>query len=124
MKLRTAALAAFALALAFPCSSAFAKTRGTPAEAKAMLQKAVAHYKSAGRKQALSDFTAGKRRFVIATCMSSASRLTTQWLPTAASLPLSGRQPILFATPRANRWERRFGTRLPRTLKARSNIRW
>jgi hypothetical protein len=37
--------------------------RGTPAEAKAMLQKAVAHYKSAGRKAALSDFTAGKAPF-------------------------------------------------------------
>jgi cytochrome c len=31
--------------------------RGTPAEAMAMLQKAVEHYKSAGRKQALADFT-------------------------------------------------------------------
>jgi cytochrome c len=30
--------------------------RGTPDEAKAMLQKAVEHYKSAGRTQALADF--------------------------------------------------------------------
>jgi len=32
--------------------------RGTPAEAKAMLQQAIAHYNSVGRKQALADFTA------------------------------------------------------------------
>ena len=31
--------------------------RGTPEEAKAMLQKAVDHYNSVGRKQALADFT-------------------------------------------------------------------
>ena len=31
-------------------------TMGTPEEAQAMLQKAVAHYDSAGRTQALSDF--------------------------------------------------------------------
>ncbi|HEY6084588.1 MAG TPA: cache domain-containing protein, partial [Nitrospira sp.] len=37
--------------------------RGTPAEAKAMLQKAVAHYGAVGRKQALADFTAGKSPF-------------------------------------------------------------
>jgi cytochrome c len=37
--------------------SAQAAERGTPAEAKAMLAKAVAHYKAAGRKQALADFT-------------------------------------------------------------------
>ena len=30
--------------------------RGTPAEAQAMLDKAIAHYKQAGRSQALSDF--------------------------------------------------------------------
>ena len=33
-----------------------AADRGTPTEAKAMLDKAVAHYKSVGRKQALADF--------------------------------------------------------------------
>jgi cytochrome c len=32
-------------------------TRGTPDEAKTMLQKAVEHYNSVGRKQALADFT-------------------------------------------------------------------
>ena len=37
--------------------------RGTPAEAKAILQQAVAHYNSVGRKQALADFTARKSPF-------------------------------------------------------------
>jgi len=41
----------------------FAAERGTPAEAKAMLQKAVAHYKEVGRKQALADFNAKKPPF-------------------------------------------------------------
>lgn len=41
----------------------WAGERGTPAEAKAMLQKAVAHYVGVGRKQALADFTAGKSPF-------------------------------------------------------------
>lgn len=45
-------------------SSARAGERGTPAEAKALLQKAVAHYKSVGRNQALSDFTGKKPPFV------------------------------------------------------------
>jgi len=40
-----------------------AADRGTPAEAKAMLQKAVEHYKSVGRKQALADFNAKKAPF-------------------------------------------------------------
>jgi cytochrome c len=44
-------------------ASAHAGERGTPAEAKAMLDKAVAHYKAAGRKQALADFTAKKAPF-------------------------------------------------------------
>ncbi len=34
--------------------------RGTVAEAKALLAKAVEHYKSAGRTKALSDFNGGK----------------------------------------------------------------
>jgi hypothetical protein len=46
-----------------PLGAAHAANRGTAAEARAMLQKAVAHYKTAGRKQALSDFTAGKAPF-------------------------------------------------------------
>jgi cytochrome c len=37
--------------------------RGTPAEAKAMLAKAAAHYKAVGRKQALADFTGKKAPF-------------------------------------------------------------
>jgi cytochrome c len=41
----------------------FAADRGTPAEAKAMLEKAVAHYKAAGRKQALADFNGKKSPF-------------------------------------------------------------
>ena len=38
--------------------------RGTPSEAKAMLAKALAHYKAVGRKQALADFSAKKSPFV------------------------------------------------------------
>jgi len=41
----------------------FAADRGTPAEAKAMLAKAVAHYKEVGRTQALADFNAKKAPF-------------------------------------------------------------
>jgi cytochrome c len=37
--------------------------RGTPEEAKAMLQKAVDHYNDVGRKQALADFNAKKAPF-------------------------------------------------------------
>lgn len=44
--------------------TAQAADRGTPAEAKAMLAKAVAHYKAVGRKQALGDFTGKKAPFV------------------------------------------------------------
>ena len=44
-------------------TSGFAADRGTPAEAQAMLQKAVAHYKAVGRKQALADFTTKKAPF-------------------------------------------------------------
>ena len=38
--------------------------RGTLAEARAMLQKAVAHYTAAGRTQALADFSGKKAPFV------------------------------------------------------------
>jgi Single Cache domain 2 len=41
----------------------FAADRGTPADAKVMLQQAIAYYKSVGRKQALTDFTAKKPPF-------------------------------------------------------------
>jgi cytochrome c len=40
-----------------------AAERGTPAEAKAMLAKAVKHYEEVGRQQALADFTARKAPF-------------------------------------------------------------
>ena len=43
--------------------AALAAERGTPAEAKAMLDKAAAHYKAVGRKQALADFNAKKAPF-------------------------------------------------------------
>ena len=42
---------------------AAAKERGTPAEAKAMLDKSVEHFKSAGRDAAIKDFNAGKAPF-------------------------------------------------------------
>jgi len=47
-----------------PSAALSAGERGTPAEAKAMLQKAVAHYKAVGRKQALADFNGKKPPFV------------------------------------------------------------
>jgi len=40
-----------------------AATRGTPAEARAMLAKAVERYRAAGRTQAFADFNAGKAPF-------------------------------------------------------------
>jgi len=43
--------------------AALAAERGTPTEAKAMLDKAAAHYKAVGRKQALADFNAKKAPF-------------------------------------------------------------
>lgn len=48
--------------VAFPMNLR-AGERGTPAEAKALLEKAVAHYKAVGRKQALADFTGRKAPF-------------------------------------------------------------
>jgi hypothetical protein len=62
MKKNRALFASLALIVLTPLS-ALAADRGTPAEAKAMLEKAVAHYKSAGRKQALADFNAKKAPF-------------------------------------------------------------
>jgi signal transduction histidine kinase len=44
-------------------ASGHAAEHGTPLEAKAMLAKAVAHYKEVGRKQALADFTGKKAPF-------------------------------------------------------------
>jgi signal transduction histidine kinase len=40
-----------------------AAERGTPAEARAMLEKAVAHYNEVGRRQALADFNTRKPPF-------------------------------------------------------------
>ena len=60
MKFRRLTLGAVALAVA---AGALAAEKGTPAEAKAMLDKAVAHYESVGRKQALADFNARKPPF-------------------------------------------------------------
>lgn len=64
--------------LLFPLVNAtilFAAERGTPQEAKAMLNKAVAHYSQAGRKQALADFNAKKAPFgdrdLYVVCLSS-----------------------------------------------------
>jgi cytochrome c len=48
-------------AAALPALSA--SDRGSPAEARAMLGKAAAHYMTAGRKRALADFTAKKPPF-------------------------------------------------------------
>jgi cytochrome c len=57
-----AALITFVASLT-PGAALFAADRGTPAQARAMLQQATAHYKSVGRKQALADFTAKKAPF-------------------------------------------------------------
>ena len=58
----TPAVLLIAVALLAPGLAA-AADRGTPAEAKAMLAKAVEHFKAVGRERALSDFTAGKAPF-------------------------------------------------------------
>jgi cytochrome c len=55
-------LTSFVVAMVL-AAGAQAGDRGTPAEAKAMLAKAVAHYKAVGRKQALADFTGKKAPF-------------------------------------------------------------
>jgi cytochrome c len=56
---------AFAIAVLLVTASGLANAgdRGTPAEAKAMLAKAVAHYKEVGRKKALADFNGKKAPF-------------------------------------------------------------
>jgi cytochrome c len=60
MTRRVIALTMVGLALAMGVQ---AGERGAPAEAKAMLEKAVAYYKAVGRKQALADFNARKAPF-------------------------------------------------------------
>jgi signal transduction histidine kinase len=59
----TKTIVAMLLAVVAPSNVALGADRGTPAEAKAMLQKAAEHYKAAGRKQALADFNAKKAPF-------------------------------------------------------------
>jgi len=54
-RLLTAACAALALAIALP-AAAQDKSKGTAAEATAMVQKAIAHLKKAGREKAFADF--------------------------------------------------------------------
>jgi cytochrome c len=49
--------------LAAIAGAGVAADHGSPAQAQAMLIKAVAHYKAVGRKQALADFTAQKQPF-------------------------------------------------------------
>ena len=62
--MKVACLSVLSIALLSGVSAfAAAADRGTPAEAKAMLAKAVAHYKEAGRSQALADFNAKKPPF-------------------------------------------------------------
>lgn len=60
MTTRVITLAIMSIALAMGVQ---AGDRGTPAEAKAMLEKAISHYKALGRKQALADFNAKKAPF-------------------------------------------------------------
>lgn len=43
---------------------AFASDRGTPAEAKAMLDNAIAHYNKAGAKKALADFNTDRKQWI------------------------------------------------------------
>jgi len=62
MSKRTAILFAVLVALSLSAGLS-AAPRSTPAEAKAMLQKAVGHFKSVGRQQALADFRSGKPPF-------------------------------------------------------------
>lgn len=58
--LATVTVAAMALSLAVGLS---AQARGTPAQAQAMLKRAVQHYDSVGRAQALKDFMAKQPAF-------------------------------------------------------------
>ena len=47
-----------------PVAGVFAENRGTPAEAKALMRKAVAHYQKVGRKQALADFNTNRKEWM------------------------------------------------------------
>jgi hypothetical protein len=61
-------------------SPAMAVDRATPGEAKALLQKAAAHYKAVGRDKALADFNNGKPPFkdrdLYVVCIASNSKLS------------------------------------------------
>jgi cytochrome c len=61
--MRKAFMFMVAAVLATVGSGLVAAERGTPAEAKAMLAKAVEHYAKVGREQALADFTGRKPPF-------------------------------------------------------------
>jgi signal transduction histidine kinase len=61
MKVSTWVLAA---SLALPSFSAFAEEFGSAADAEAMVQKAIAHIKTAGAEAAFADFTAQKTDFI------------------------------------------------------------
>ena len=63
MKRSILALSIPAMALAGAALSATAGDRGTPGEARAMLQKAIAHFNAVGRTQALADFNAKRAPF-------------------------------------------------------------
>jgi hypothetical protein len=63
MKASTAAAVLLVACALLTPTIAAATTRGTPAEAEAMLAKAVDHYEAVGRERALSDFTAGTAPF-------------------------------------------------------------
>ena len=69
-----------AIVIATLSHGAAAAERATPAEAKAMLEKALAHYKAAGRRQALADFSAKKAPFqdreLYVVCLGADRRVT------------------------------------------------
>lgn len=52
------------VALSVALTSLASSSRGTPEEAKALLDKAIAHYKAAGQKQALADFNSDRKHWV------------------------------------------------------------
>ena len=60
---RITVVLALAIVAIPPSARPAAAQRGTPAEAQALLKKAVDHYKAVGRKQALTDFTSKKAPF-------------------------------------------------------------
>lgn len=64
MRVASLVYVALGLLLAATPQLARAAERGTEAEAKALLQKAAAHYRSAGREQAMADFNKKDAGFV------------------------------------------------------------